>query len=177
MHTFILVLLFLVLFLNLLLMLALVIGFFHKVPYVPSSRGQIRKMIDAADIKEGEHIADLGCGDGKILFMAEKYSKGASFTGYEIAPMPIAFFYLKKLFNRSKASLKTMDFMKEDFSKYSVVFLYLLPEVMDKMLPKLEKELPKGARVISNVFTFKNKVPAKVIDADKKMHSVNLYTF
>lgn len=158
-------------------MLALVIGFFFKVPYVPSTRGQIRKMIDAADIQEGEHIADLGCGDGKILFMAEKYSKGASFTGFEIAPMPVIFFYLKKLFNRSKAVLQTRDFMKEDFSKYSVVFLYLLPETLDKLLPKLEKELPKGARVISNVFTFKNKTPARVIDADKKMHSVNLYIF
>lgn len=158
-------------------MLALVIGFFYKVPYVPSTKAQIRKMIEAADIKAGEHIADLGCGDGKILFMAEKYSKGVSFTGYEIAPMPILFFYMKKIFNRSKASLKTMDFMKEDYSKYSVIFLYLLPEAMDKLLPKFEKELPKGARVISNVFTFKNKKPSMVIDADKKMHSVNLYTF
>lgn len=162
---------------NLVFMIALVIGFFFKVPYVPSSKAQIEKMITLAEITAEDAIVDLGCGDGKILHMIEKKYPQATLVGYEIAPMPIIFFHIKKLLLRSKAKLYTKDFMKEDFSKYTVVFLYLLPETLEKLLPKLKNELPKGSRVISNIFTFKSLAPTKILDPEQKMKSVYLYQF
>ena len=162
------------------LLASILVGFFYKVPYVPSATKQIKTMLDLVEIKAKDKVVDLGCGDGKLLMYAEKMTKGKSFDGYEIAPLPIMFFYLKKLFLRSKVTLHTKNFFKEDMSPYSVVLLYLFPETMDALLPKFEKELPKGARVVSNTFQFKNKKPTQVIVKNSLpgvKNNIFLYTF
>ncbi len=134
-------------------------------------------MIHAADIKETDHVADLGCGDGKILFLAEKNSKAASFTGYENAPLPLIYYAVKKFFTQSKVKVLTKNFFNEDLSNYTVLLLYLLPDTLDSLLPKLEKELPKGARVISNVFQFAHKTPEKIWTKDDIEGIKNVYAY
>jgi hypothetical protein len=62
------------------------------------------------------------------------------------------------------------DFFTVDVSEYTHVFTYLSLRMMDELLPKLTKELPKGARLISYDFDFKHKKPTEVIELirDKK---------
>lgn len=176
-HILILSFLYIILILHLLLMIAVLVGFFYKVPYVPSQKSNILKMLDLANIQAGEHVADLGCGDGKILFYAEKFSNGSSFTGYEIAPIPLILFFIRKFWFRSKVILIRKSFMESNLSKYNVLLLYLLPETLNALLPKFEKELPKGARIISNTFSFANKPPTQVLENENKKNKIFLYNF
>ena len=56
---------------------------FVKVPYLPAPNGAVDKMFQLAQIKPNEKVYDLGCGNGNILFKAEKKCKANS-IGYEI---------------------------------------------------------------------------------------------
>ncbi len=55
---------------------------------------------------------------------------------------------------QNKINFQQRSFWKADVSNATIVFLYQLPDHMQKLQDKLEKELPIGARVISNTFTF-----------------------
>src|SRR5690554_2066251 len=52
-------------------------------PHVPSDVRSVQRMIELAEIQPGEKVADLGCGDGRILRAAMQ--KGAHATGYELS--------------------------------------------------------------------------------------------
>jgi len=158
----------------------LTVGFFQKVPYVPSRKKQAKAMITLAGLKDSDHVADLGAGHGTLLYIIEKEADVASLTGYEKAPLPLYFNWLSKPFRKgSKVKLKGKNFFKEDLTKYNILFLYLLPKTMDDLLPKLEKELPKGAKVLSNTFTFSKKKPSKTLTSKdvEGIAPVYLYEF
>ncbi len=151
-----------VLIFNLFLLVLLLISLMRKVPYVPSGKKQVDAMVKIAKITAKDSVCDLGCGHGTLLFAAEKATKAKELIGYESAPLPLFINFLVRLFKKTKVKILNKNFFKEDLSKYSVVLLYLLPETMDALLPKLKKELKKGTRIISNSFQFKDLKPKKV---------------
>lgn len=151
-----------VLVFNMFLLILLLISLMRKVPYVPSSRKQVDAMVKIANIKATDLVCDLGCGHGTLLFAAERTSKSKELIGYESAPLPLFINFMVRLFKKTRVKILNKNFFKEDLSRYSVVLLYLLPETMDALLPKLKKELKKGTRIISNSFQFKDLKPKKV---------------
>jgi hypothetical protein len=64
---------------------------------------------------------------------------------------------------------------KTDLSKADIVYLFLMPETIKKLRPKLEQELKPGARVVSYVFPFKDWKPEKVLERTEKDLPVYLY--
>ncbi len=79
-------------------MLAIGIGFFIKVPFVPSSRKQTNAMVKATDLSKAKAICDLGAGNGTTLYAAAKVAPKALLHGYEYAPLPLIFHWLAKPF-------------------------------------------------------------------------------
>jgi hypothetical protein len=55
----------------------------HRSPYVPTSRKAVERMLDMANVRPGEIVIDLGCGDGRVLREASR--RGAQTIGYEIS--------------------------------------------------------------------------------------------
>ena len=155
-------LLFLVSFLTLVLLSSL-FHLKHMVPFVPTPAGVIEQMITEADLKPGMLALDLGAGDGRVLRRAMRRVPGIHAIGYEGA---YGVWLLAKFLNitsKAKPDMRMQDFFTQDLSKADVVFTYLSIGIMQKLLPKLEKELKPGTKVITNTFSFKKKEPLKKI--------------
>ena len=131
------------------------------VPYVPTPPEVVDKMLDMAEIKEGEKHYDLGSGDGRIVIEAAK--RGATGVGIDLNPERIkeARANAKKAGVEDRVEFKNMDLFKADFSDADVVTLYLLPSVNRDLRPQLWKQLPVGTRVVSHAFDMGKEWPAE----------------
>ncbi|MBI4713946.1 50S ribosomal protein L11 methyltransferase [Candidatus Uhrbacteria bacterium] len=135
---------------------------FSGAPFVPSSKERVDTMIKLANIKPTDHVVDMGSGEGQFLIKSIK-AGAQSADGYEIHPGLVVFSRWRAKRNKmqNKIHVFQKSFWKADVSKATIVFLYLLPNHMVKLETKLKNELPIGARIISNEFTFPNWTPVK----------------
>lgn len=131
-------------------------------------------MLLVAKIKPGQKIVDLGCGDGRIVFRAEK-NYGAVAEGYEISVFVWLLAQLNRLLKRSKAKIYRRNFFTADLSQADVVFCYLLPEVMQKLSPKFKKELKPGAKIISASFSLPEYEAREVYPAEARAAKIFIY--
>jgi cyclopropane fatty-acyl-phospholipid synthase-like methyltransferase len=122
-------------------------------PYVPSEMDDVRQMLELADIQPGDLVVDLGAGDGRILFMAAR-EYGARSLGVEISPSRAASIWLKTwLFGlRRQVQVRLGNLHNVDLSQADVVTLYLMPDAVEKLETKLERELKPGSRVVTNSY-------------------------
>lgn len=129
------------------------------VPFVPADKNGIDAMCQAVGLTGKEKVVDIGSGWGSIVFyLAQKFPK-ISVTGIELNPMLHLVSLVKKsLFYRSSnISLSRGDAVVFDYKKFNVVFIFMLSPFVNKvMVPKLETELRKGAKVVSYVFQMKS---------------------
>ena len=123
------------------------------VPYVPTNQKTVDEMLKLADVKPGDVVYDLGCGDGRIVITAAK-KFGATGVGVDIDPERI------KEANANAEAAGVSDKVKFvlgnlfdfDFSEANVVTMYLMPDVNLTLRPKLQKELKPGSRIVSHDF-------------------------
>lgn len=149
------------------------------VPYVPIPKGVLKKLPEALALNNSSALYDLGCGDGRILYTLARTST-ARFVGVEKAPFPYLASLIRGFLARKKnVRIKYGDIFKTQLSDASHVYVYLLSDVMDKLLPKFERELKKGTRVVSCDFQFKTRVPSNTIPAlgGKRPHILYVYDF
>jgi len=119
-------------------------------PWWRTSDKNIRRALKLAGVKSSDVVYDLGSGDGRSLIIAAKEFK-AHAVGIEIDPLR---FYLSKLLIKlsglsNKIKLRRENFLKSDFSDATVVFVYLVPKALERLRPKLLKELKRGTRIVS----------------------------
>lgn len=175
---------------NLLVILALAIVFYiayvmisfkYTIPYVPTPRKIIGEMARAADLSEGMKIVDIGSGTGRILFYIARRHKVQA-TGVEKFLWPYLVSKAKLIVPGKKGSLK---FARADMYDYPLddadrIFCYITPEGAQPLSPKLNKELKKGAKIISYFFPFKglSEFDAREIklNRDKKTEKIFVYT-
>ncbi|KAK5871070.1 hypothetical protein PBY51_003972 [Eleginops maclovinus] len=126
------------------------------VPYLPSSKGQTRNIMQLLEGRTGR-LADLGSGDGRLVFAAS--SAGFQCTGFEINSILVAYSRSKARLTGvtfSQATFVKKDFWKSDLSSYNNVTAFLSPGLMEVLGEKLLKELPDDACVITTRFPFPN---------------------
>jgi protein-L-isoaspartate O-methyltransferase len=121
--------------------------------YVPTPQSVVEGMLNMADVKKTDVVYDLGSGDGRIVITAAK-KYGARGVGIEIDAK------LVKQAEQNAAAAGVADRVRfvnqnlftADLSKATVVTLYLLQSINERLRPKLVRELKPGARVVSHVF-------------------------
>ncbi len=151
---------------------------FSKVPFVPVSKRVLEKIINELDLSHGSVLYDLGCGEGRVLFEVSEKNKNVKCIGVEKAPFPYLWAKLRQFFFKNKnVSIVYGDMFKTDVSSATHVFLYLFPELMDILLPKLENELKAGTRVLSCDFQFSKKDHSKVIKLEAKSYQLNKHLY
>jgi cyclopropane fatty-acyl-phospholipid synthase-like methyltransferase len=131
------------------------------VPFVPSPQEVVDKMIDLADVKQGDVVYDLGSGDGRIVIAAAK--KGAKTVGFEIDGDLVkqSRENIRAAGVQDSAEIRQQDILTVDLSLASVVTMYLLPDVNLKLKPNLLSQLKPGSRVVSHSFDMGDWKPDK----------------
>ncbi len=132
------------------------------VPYVPTTEEAVKAMLKLAGVKKSDVVFDLGCGDGRIVIAAAK-EYGAHGVGIDINPERIqeAESNAKKAGVQDLVRFEENDLFDADIHDATVVTLFLLNSVNERLLPKLLKDLKPGARIVSNTFTFGDWKPDK----------------
>lgn len=123
------------------------------VPFVVTPKSIVNKMMEMVNLKEGDYLIDLGCGDGRIVIEAAK--RGAFGHGIDLDPDRV-----EEAWENAKTSnvLDRVSFMEgnvfdADFSQASVVSMYLLDSINVALRPKLFEQLKPGTRIVSHSFT------------------------
>ena len=131
--------------------------------YVPTPVEVVEKMFELADIRPGEVVYDLGCGDGRIPVMAAKRF-GSKAWGFDINPVRVKESLENVAKNRveSLVTIKQQDIFELDLSKADVITLYLLPRLNVKLIPQLDKLKP-GCRIVSHDFNMEGVRPKREI--------------
>jgi SAM-dependent methyltransferase len=131
--------------------------------FVPTPQPVVDKMLEIAEVKKGDVLYDLGCGDGRIVVTAAK-KYGAKATGIDIDPERIRESLENVRANgvTQLATIRRGDIFETDLSQASVVTLYLLPELNVRLMPQL-KQLKPGTRIVSHDFDMRGAKPKKVI--------------
>ncbi len=121
------------------------------VPYVQTPMEIVERMLRMAEVKPGDHVIDLGSGDGRIVIEAAKRF-GARGLGVDIDPrlVKLATDNAKRAGVESLTRFEIQDLFETDLRGVSVVTMYLLPEVNLKLLPRLVEQLKPGARIVSH---------------------------
>jgi hypothetical protein len=127
--------------------------------YVPTPQEVVDKMLEMAEIKEGDVIYDLGCGDGRIVVTAAK-RYGVKAFGFDINPKRVreSLENVRKNNVRHLVTIKQEDIFTLDLREANVVTLYLLPSLNVKLMPQLEKLRP-GSRILSHDFDMSGAKP------------------
>jgi SAM-dependent methyltransferase len=159
-----------------LLLVTAVVNLFIRVPYVPSKKRDISYILDLAKLKDGEKVYDLGCGDGRFLFEAEKRANITA-VGYEAAPIPFLLSQFFKLIKRARTKIFMKNFFKTDLKDANVIFCYLGPDIMKKLGEKISAECKKGTRIFSNSFHIENMEPVAVYKKDTERKHSTIYFY
>jgi hypothetical protein len=123
-------------------------------------------MLSMAKVTPNDYVVDLGAGDGKIAIAAAKQF-GATSLGIEYNPdmAKLAQCFVEAEGVTGKAKIVQGDIFKEDFSRATVVTMYLLPELNLKLRPTILAMKP-GTRVVSHQFTMGDWEPDETADMD-----------
>jgi hypothetical protein len=121
------------------------------VVWVPTPQALVDKMLDMAKATPKDYIIDLGSGDGRTVITAAK--RGIRAHGIEYNPdmVELAKRNAAKEGVSDKATFAKADLFLSDFSKATVLTLFLLPEINLKLRPKI-LNLKPGTRIVSNTF-------------------------
>lgn len=148
--------------------------------FIPTPQDVVDKMLELAEVKKGDLVYDLGCGDGRILIAAAK-SYGCRAVGYDLDPDRVK----ESIENVEKSEvghlirIEQKDIFTLDLSEADVITLYLLPSLNVRLIPQLEKLKP-GSRIVSHNFDMEGVKPDKVVkltsSKDQVEHKIYLWT-
>ena len=131
--------------------------------FVPTPHEVVDKMFELADVRPGEVVYDLGCGDGRIPVAAAK-KFGVKAWGFDINPVRVkeSLETVEKNNVKHLVTIKEADVFTLDLSKANIVTLYLLPSLNVRLIPQLDKLKP-GCRIVSHDFNMEGVKPKREI--------------
>jgi precorrin-6B methylase 2 len=137
----------------------------RDVIFVPTRGPVADVMMKLANVTSRDVVYDLGCGDGALVIAAAK--RGARVVGVDIDPERIkeATANVRAAGVQDRVTLIRGDIFDPaiKIGDASVVTLYLLQSLNEKLAPRLKGELKSGARVVSHAFSMGNSWPADAV--------------
>jgi ribosomal protein L11 methylase PrmA len=137
--------------------------------FVPTPPAVVAAMLKAAKVGKNDIVYDLGSGDGRIPIAAVKDFGAARAIGIDIDPQRIAEANANLAssgITGNRVRFLNQDLFTTDISEATVVTLYLLPSLNLKLIPKFEKELKPGTRIVSHSFDMGDWKPEQTLDVD-----------
>lgn len=140
------------------LMLCFVGVMFFGAPYLPTLGAQIETAFELADMKPGDTLIELGCGDGRVLLAAAR--RGQQAVGYELNPLLAAIAWLRTRSYRSQVRVVWGDFWRAEWPPATTIFTFLLTKYMPKLDKKIMQYPHKPVKLVSYAFEIPGKKPA-----------------
>ncbi len=149
-------------------------------PYVPTDPAIVQKMIEMAELDADDLVYDLGCGDGRILVAAARQA-GCRTVGFDFDPELVR--QARENAERDGVerlvTIQQRDIFTADLSQPDVVMVYLLPWVLEELIPHFDRMKP-GSRIVSHDFKIAGCKPDKtceitLYDPDPDTHYIHLW--
>jgi len=137
----------------------------HLVPFVATPLDVAQKMLELAKVQPDDVVYDLGSGDGRIVIMAaQKF--GAHAVGVELNPelYEQSSQRIRELGLQDRAQILHENMFEINVRHATVVTLYLLTAVNERLRPMLERQLRSGARIVSHQFQVPGWQPAQTVE-------------
>jgi SAM-dependent methyltransferase len=131
--------------------------------FVPTPPDVVVRMLELANVKKEDLVYDLGSGDGRVVIeAAKKYRCKAVGVEIEADLVTLSRNKAKESGVENLVRFVHDDLFKVDFSEATVVALYILPEMMKKLMPQLNKLSP-GSRVVTHNFPIPGVKPDRTV--------------
>jgi len=144
-------------------------------PYAVTPESVVTAMLETARVTPEDVVVDLGSGDGRLVIAAAK-AFGARGLGVDIDPALVDFATRRaaEAGVADRATFAVRDLFATDLSSATVVTIYLLPGIMDRVGAKLAAELAPGARVVTHDYVLPGWTAARVriVDAPEKHDTI-----
>lgn len=120
-------------------------------PFVPSNQDNVERMVRLANLRPTDTIMDLGSGDGRIVMTAVQSLQGVRGVGVEINAELVDkasdAAHAQGLGNRVR--FLHQNAFDADLAQADVIFMWLFPELMRLLRPKILAEARPGTRVVA----------------------------
>lgn len=141
-------------------------------PFIASDPVSVGQMVVLAELRDGDTVVDLGSGDGRIVIAAARAHAGIRGWGVDLD---------EKLVRVSNAAAQAQglaervrfvrgDVFDADLSQADVIFIWLWPEIMRMLRPKILAEARPGTRVITGIWALGNWRPDRVDDKSMRLN-------
>ena len=134
------------------------------VVWVPTPQALVDRMLDMAGLSKADYLIDLGSGDGRTVITAAKRGTRAHGIEYNPDMVALAETAAKTEGVSGQATFAKADIFQSDFSKASVISMFLLTDLNLKLRPTLLNMKP-GTRIVSNTFNMGDWTPDDTINA------------
>jgi 16S rRNA A1518/A1519 N6-dimethyltransferase RsmA/KsgA/DIM1 with predicted DNA glycosylase/AP lyase activity len=138
-------------------------------PFLPTLKPQIQAAFDVSQLKEGQTMLELGCGDGRVVLAAAK--QGVKVIGYELNPILALVAWYRTRRYRKNAKIICGDFWKKTWPEADVIFVFLLDKYMEKLNKRCVQYPYKPVKLVSFAFKIKDLSPVA------ENHGVMLYEY
>ncbi len=144
----------------------------HKngAPFVGNQMDVIESSLSFAELSSEDILIDLGSGDGRAVFLAVQKYNVKKAIGYEISDLPFHISKIKKQISKQSIKERTFfykeDILSSDILEASVIYLYLFPELLEKLSDKLSEAKKRNPRlrIVSAVFSIEGLEPVKQME-------------
>jgi hypothetical protein len=124
-------------------------------PYLPTMNKQGETALDLLNLKPGQTLLELGCGDGRVLKLAAQ--RGIVAIGYEINPLLVLIAKLHTWRYRALVSVHMQNFWSAEWPKADGIYVFLLNKYMKKLDTKITKNVTQPVRLVSFAFPIPGK--------------------
>lgn len=112
-----------------------------------------------AQLKPGQTLLELGCGDGKVLLAAAQ--KGYKVVGYELNPILATVAWLRTRRYRQLVQVRCRNFWTASWPPADAIFVFLLPKYMVRLDNKIIQQTSKPVKLVSFAFTIPSRQPQR----------------
>jgi SAM-dependent methyltransferase len=138
-------------------------------PYLPTLTPQVHAALELADLKPGQTLLELGCGDGKVLIAAAQV--GIYAVGYELNPVMAFIAWARTRRFRKHVKVVWGNFWTKEWPPTDAIFIFLLNRYMTKIDHRIRESSTEPVKLVSFAF----RIPGKEISTERS--GVFLYEY
>lgn len=147
-------------------------------PWLPTKGRDRQHLLEALELKAGQAVVDLGCGDGSLLFgLARKFPQVTG-VGYEISLLPYLIGQLRRLFffrRYRNVHIKFGNLFQQSLQDFDMIFVFLLPKSYPRLIERFKTDLKDDSIIIVEAWPLPNIEPSKTLKKEKCL-SLYFYT-